>query len=140
MARRSALNSRAGAERVVVIDRVQMDAPKTQELKSLLATMGVEGKALILTDGVNENVFLSSRNLQTVETRPFGQESVYDILWAHVIVIEKEALETARPSKADRAAAVTRDRDEPEVRVRDREEAEVQAARKKARMLASLAA
>jgi large subunit ribosomal protein L4 len=134
MARRSALNSRAGAERVVVIDRVQMDAPKTQSLKSLLAAMGVEGKALILTDGVNENVFLSSRNLQTVETRPFGQESVYDILWAHVIVIEKEALAAAQPSKADRAAVVTRDRGEPEVRVRVREEVQAQAERKKARM------
>jgi large subunit ribosomal protein L4 len=134
LARRSALNSRAGSERVVVIDRVQMDAPKTQSLKSLLAAMGVEGKALILTDGVNENVFLSSRNLQTVETRPFGQESVYDILWAHVIVIEKEALASAQPSKADTAATITRERGEPEVRGRVREEAEAQAARKKARM------
>jgi large subunit ribosomal protein L4 len=134
LARRSALNSRAGAERVVVIDRVQMDAPGTKTLKTLLASMGIEGKALILTDGVNENVFLSSRNLQTVETRPFGQESVYDILWAHVIVIEKEALAAAGPSQADTAAVVTRGRGEPEIRGLDREKAEAQAARKKARM------
>lgn len=134
LARRSALNSRAGAERLVVIDRVQMDAPKTQSLKALLATMGIEGKALILTDGVNENLFLSSRNLQTVQTRPFGQESVYDILWAHVVVVEREALAAARPSKADLAAVETSERDEPEVRVRDRDEVLARAEHKKARM------
>jgi len=134
LARRSALNSRAGAERVVVIDRVEMEAPKTQSLKALLAAIGVEGKALILTDGVNENLYLSSRNLQTVDTKPFGQESVYDILWAHVIIIEKEALAAAQPSQADSAAVVTRDRGEPEVRGRVREEVQARAEHKKARM------
>jgi hypothetical protein len=30
-----------------------------------------------------------------VEVRPFGEESVYEILWAHTVVIERGALETA---------------------------------------------
>jgi len=134
LARRSALNSRAEEQRVLVLDRIQMDAPKTRDLRTVLEAMGVEGKVLILTDGVNENLHLSARNMPHVETCPFGQESVYDILWANVVVIEKEALEAAEPSKADLAAQESRERGEPEIRAADREAIEYQAERKKARM------
>jgi ribosomal protein L4 len=67
----------------------------------------VEGKTLILTDGRNQNLYLSARNLPAVEVRPFGEESVYEILWAGTVVIERGALE-----KAD--AAVAADADEKE--------------------------
>jgi hypothetical protein len=100
---------------------------------AFLSAIGAEGKTLVLTDGAKDNVRLSARNLANVETRPFGQESAYDILWANVVVIEKAALEGAEPSEADRDATVARDRGEPEVRGREREAAEAQAERRKAR-------
>jgi large subunit ribosomal protein L4 len=134
LARRSALNSRADGERVMVIDSFQIEAPKTKAIIQVLDAMGAEGKVLILTDGVKENVYLSARNLTNVETRPFGEESVYDILWANVVVIEKEALEGAEPSRADREAAASARTGEPEIRVRQRDEAEEQAERRRARM------
>ena len=49
----------------------------------------------MLTDGVNKNLYLSSRNLPLVSVVPFGDESVYDVLWAHTVVIERSALETS---------------------------------------------
>jgi large subunit ribosomal protein L4 len=134
LARRSALNSRADSERVMVVDGFELEAPKTKSIVKVLDAMDASGKVLILTDGAKENVYLSTRNLPGVETRPFGQESVYDILWANVVVIEKEALDGASPSRADVEAAASAGRGEPEVRVRDREEAEAQAAYRKARM------
>jgi large subunit ribosomal protein L4 len=93
LARRSALNDRAESDRVVLLDVPAMDKPKTKELRGLLSPLEIQGKVLILTDGKNENVYLSARNLPDVSVLPFGDESVYDVLWAHTVVIERSAVE-----------------------------------------------
>jgi large subunit ribosomal protein L4 len=93
LARRSAFNARAEEDRVVLIDTLKFEAPKTAQLRDYLGSIELEGKTLILTDGRNENVYLSARNLPNVEVRPFGEESVYEILWANTVVIERNALE-----------------------------------------------
>ena len=133
LARRSAFNSRAQGDRVVVVDSLEFDAPKTKKLVEMLGALGAEGKALILTDGAKENVYLSSRNLESVIVRPFGEESAYDILWANFLVIEKAALEGAEPSAVDQAAMESRSRGEPAVRAQERAAEEEQAERRKAR-------
>jgi len=133
LARRSAFNSRAQGDRVILVDSLEFETPKTKMLVEMLGKLGTEGKVLFLTDGVNENLYLSSRNLQGVEVRPFGEESAYDILWAHVLVIEKTALESAEPSDAHRAAMESRAREEPAVRARERAAEEARVERRKAR-------
>jgi large subunit ribosomal protein L4 len=115
LARRSALNDRAEGDRVVIADLPRMDAPKTRELTSLLGAMGAEGKVLVLTDGTNRELYLSGRNVPHVSVMPFGTESVYDVLWAHTVVIERSALEggaAARPEGA--VEAVEAEAEEPE--------------------------
>jgi large subunit ribosomal protein L4 len=133
LARRSAFNSRAQGDRVVLVDSLEFDTPKTKKLVEMLGTLGAEGKALILTDGVKENVYLSSRNLSSVMVRPFGEESAYDILWANLLVIERAALESAEPSGMDKAAIESQSRGEPAVRARERAAEEEQAERRNAR-------
>jgi len=100
LARRSAFNARAEADRVLLIDGLKLATPKTAEIRDYLAAIEAQGKILILTEGKKENVYLSARNLPNVEVRPFGDESVYDVLWATTVVIERGALE-----KAEEAAA-----------------------------------
>ena len=95
LARRSALNARAEEDRVILIDALKFEAPKTSQLRDYLGSIEAEGKVLILTEGLNENLYLSARNLTTVQVRPFGEESTYDILWATKVVIERGALENA---------------------------------------------
>ncbi len=94
LARRSALNARAQDERVVLIDELDFDAPKTSKLLAYLKEIGATGKTLVLTHGAKSHVHLSGRNLASVEVRAFGEESVYDLLWAHHIVIERSCLDT----------------------------------------------
>lgn len=94
LARRSAFNARAEGERVILIDGMQLEAPKTKALREYFETIELGGKKLlILTNGVRENVYLSARNLGHVEVRPFGHESVFDILHADIVVIEREAID-----------------------------------------------
>lgn len=93
LARRSALNDRAENDRVIVADVPSLEQPKTKDLLGFLGAMELPGKVLILTDGKNENVYRSARNLKHVSVLAFGNESVYDVLWAHTVVIERSAVE-----------------------------------------------
>lgn len=93
LARRSALNDRAENDRVILADLPGLEAPKTKELRAFLAAVEAEGKVLVLTDGTNENLYLSARNLSDVNVIPFGEESVYDVLWARTVVIERAAID-----------------------------------------------
>ena len=101
LARRSALNDRAEHDRVVLADMPIMGAPKTRDIVNFLGALELQGKTLILTDGLNDTMYRSSRNLGTVSVLPFGEESVYDVLWANTVVIEKSALDddTEKPKK-----------------------------------------
>lgn len=101
LARRSALNDRAENERVLLVDLPKLDAPKTASLRELFKAGEVEGKILLLTDGRNENVYLSARNLPHVTVMPFGEESVYDVLWAGTVVIERSAIDALGADSAD---------------------------------------
>ena len=95
LARRSAFNARAAEDRVVLVDAFAMDSPKTATLRDYLASIELAGaKVLILSEALNDALRLSARNLAEVEVRVFGTESVYDVLWADVVVIERAALES----------------------------------------------
>ena len=111
LARRSALNDRAGNDRVVMADLPKMDAPKTKDLVQWVSGLGAEGNVLLLTHGKNENVYLSSRNVSDVAVLPFGEESAYDLLRAGTIVIERSALE-ASEAEADEAEAAEESEEE----------------------------
>lgn len=116
LARRSAFNWRAQGERVLLIEGLDFDTPKTGRLVSLFSAIGATGKVLLLTDGPKENIHRSANNLPDVDVRPLGEEAAYHILWASVVVIEKDAIDKAAPSLADTAARTARERGEPEIR------------------------
>ncbi|MEQ1856152.1 MAG: 50S ribosomal protein L4 [Longimicrobiales bacterium] len=101
LARSSALNDRAQNEKVVIADMPKADKPKTKDLLAFLKAVGAEGKVLVLTDGKNAQVHLSGRNAPSVSVLPFGEESVYDVLWAETVVIERSALERGDGADAE---------------------------------------
>ncbi len=133
LARRSAFNWRAQGERVLLIDTLEFETPKTGRLVSLLSAIGAEGKVLLLTDGPKENIHRSASNLHHVDVRPLGEESAYHILWASVVVIEKDAIEKAGPSAADTAAQNARERGEPAIRQVEAEAAQAREDKQEAR-------
>jgi large subunit ribosomal protein L4 len=91
----SALNARAGDGDLVVVEPFGYDEPKTQQLAGFLETIGAEGNVLVLTDGVQREVYLSGRNIPGLQVMPWGEASAYDILWADLVVVEEPALEDA---------------------------------------------
>ena len=116
LARKSAFNARARENAILIIDRFQYDEPKTSRLQALMERLGVgDKKVLILTNGVNTNLFLSGRNLATVHVMPYSDVSTYHILWSDVVLIEGAAIghelspiaerEEARPKREAKKAA-----------------------------------
>jgi large subunit ribosomal protein L4 len=92
LARKSAFNARARENAIFIIDPLGYDAPKTSRMKELLTQLGIaDRKVLLLTDGVSENVFLSARNLPSVQVMPYEDASTYHILWSDIVLIEAPA-------------------------------------------------
>jgi large subunit ribosomal protein L4 len=59
----SILSKLAQDDRIVVIDELSVDAPKTKLLATKLKAMGLDS-ALIITDAIDDNLHLASRNLK----------------------------------------------------------------------------
>lgn len=95
LARRSAYNARARDGRLLVVEALELDAPKTKRIVAMLEKAEVLGNVLILTDGHKPEVWKSGRNLQGVQVQAFGQESAYDVLWADTVIVESAALDRA---------------------------------------------
>jgi large subunit ribosomal protein L4 len=92
LARKSALNARAREGALHVVERFAFRGPKTARLAGLLASLGLDGrKVLVLTTVANEAVYLSGRNIPSVEVLPYAEASAYDILWSDAVVIEEGA-------------------------------------------------
>jgi large subunit ribosomal protein L4 len=92
LARASAFNSRAAEGRVAIIEGFDFEAPGTRKLTELLGRIDLPGKVLLLTHGVNRELYLSGRNLPWVRVLPFGTESPYDVVWSGTLIIEEAAL------------------------------------------------
>lgn len=105
LARRSALNARAREGRFYVVERLVFGAPKTKALAALLARLGLDGQnVLVLTNGQNDNAYLSSRNLPTVQVQPYGEVAAYDILWSEAVVVEEGAITGVEPETTEETA------------------------------------
>jgi large subunit ribosomal protein L4 len=52
--------------RLSVVEKIALDAPKTKLFAQKIKALGLEGTVLLVTDKVDENLFLSSRNLPDV--------------------------------------------------------------------------
>ncbi|MDR1890183.1 MAG: 50S ribosomal protein L4 [Zoogloeaceae bacterium] len=62
----SILSELVRQDRLVVVDSLSIDAPKTKLFAQKLKGMGLEDHLLVITDHLNENLYLSSRNLPRV--------------------------------------------------------------------------
>jgi large subunit ribosomal protein L4 len=98
LARKSALNARAREGALHVVERFAFRRPRTAQLAGLLDSLGLDGrKVLVLTANGDQNVYLSGRNLPTVEVMPYAQASAYDVLWSDAVVVEEGALTGVMP-------------------------------------------
>jgi large subunit ribosomal protein L4 len=67
LARNSAYAHKLATGSLVIVEDFNLATPSTKEFKAMLSNLQVAGKSLLLTAGLNENVYLSGRNLPKVK-------------------------------------------------------------------------
>ncbi len=88
---RSILSELARQERLVVVEELALEAPKTKLLVGALQGYGVEG-ALIVSDDVSEALYLASRNLSKVDVRDVNGVDPVSLVSFDKVVITVPAL------------------------------------------------
>ena len=94
LALKSVLSAKAADARIIVVDSIKMDAIKTKAFKGFLDAVKCDGKAVVITPEVDQTVVKSARNIPGVVTTTARMLSVYDLVNAKYLVIDKSALDT----------------------------------------------
>ncbi len=92
LALRSALSAKAAGQQIVVVDKLDMNAPRTKAMVEFLAKVEAQRSTLILLPDRNQTVELSARNLPNVKTLRAGYLNVRDLLGYETLVLPLEAL------------------------------------------------
>ena len=90
LARFSAFTYKQQEGKITVVEDFSFDAPKTKAYKDMLKNLKLDGqKTLLLTPELNNNVFLSARNLQRTQVMRASEANTYHVLNAgHLIICE----------------------------------------------------
>ena len=92
LALKSALSAKAQDNEILVIDGLKVEEIKTKPFQSFLTKLGVDGKALVVTENVDEKVVKSARNIEGVTTTTATILSPYMILTSGKMIVDKAAL------------------------------------------------
>jgi len=89
----SALSHKAKNNAIVVVEEINMDAPKTKEFAGILKNLNLENnKTLFLLSDYNDNTYLSTRNLPKVKTNIFDNANTYDVVNAKSLLITENVI------------------------------------------------
>ncbi len=91
LALKSALSAKAAEGNVLVVDDLNLSGVKTKEMQKFLNAVEAK-KAVLITPEVRETVYKSARNIPGVTTTTATILSVYDIVNANQIIVDKAAL------------------------------------------------
>ena len=87
LAIRSLLSAKVLDNELTVVDKLEVKEPKTSVMVKALTSLKVEGKTLIILADKNENVLLSSRNIEGVKTIELNTINVFDLLNCNKLVL-----------------------------------------------------
>lgn len=87
---RSALSAKAKENKLILVDDLDLPAPRTREFLKVAAALGLS-EALLVVDGSSENLTLGIRNLRSFKALPVAAINVYDILLYDQLVLTMPA-------------------------------------------------
>ncbi len=90
---KSALSDKAANGNIIVVEGLAMEEIKTSVFAKFLNKVGAAKKAMVITNGVDEKVYKSARNIEGVSVTTADILSTYEIMNANVLVVDKAAIE-----------------------------------------------
>lgn len=93
LALKSALTYKAKVNEIIVVDKIDVNVPKTKEMLALLESFDLhDKKVIIISEELTENVILASRNLQNVLIMEPNEINVLDIVNADYLLASVNAI------------------------------------------------
>lgn len=92
LALKSALSAKVRDENIVVLDKLALDAYKTKAMIGVLSSLGVNGKALIVTPQAESKIYKSAANIPGVKTSIVQTLNVYDLIHHDHLVLTVDAV------------------------------------------------
>lgn len=95
LALRCVLSAKVRDEELIILEQLELPEPKTREMAKILAVLGVDSSALIVTSELEENVVKSARNLPGVKIMLADLLNVVDILSFKMLLMTVAAVRRA---------------------------------------------
>ena len=92
LAIKSVLSEKVAENKLVVVDALSFDAPKTKEFKQVLANLSIDNKVLIVLEEGNDFASLSARNLPNVSVIASNNVTVLDVVANDKVLATQTAL------------------------------------------------
>ena len=89
----SALSKKVADGELIVVDKLEVSAPKTKEMAKFLSALGLDKRTLVVMDSDDANVILAARNIQKLSTMPVAEISTYEVVANAKVVLTKGAVE-----------------------------------------------
>tara|TARA_B100000315_G_scaffold182224_1_gene171088 strand:- start:268 stop:732 length:465 start_codon:yes stop_codon:yes gene_type:complete len=93
LARKSVLSSKASEGAIFVVDEFKFNNPKTSQFNKLVKDLKLTGKRItVLPAIVDENLFLSVRNLKNITIIKVDHASTYDLIDNDILLFDKAGI------------------------------------------------
>ena len=92
LAIKSILSSKVLEKELTVVDKLELKEIKTKTMQTALTDLKVEGKTLIILPENNQNVYMSSRNIEGVKTITANNINVFDLLKYTNLILSVETV------------------------------------------------
>ncbi len=89
----SVLSKKVADAELVVVDKLEVSAPKTKEMVKFVKALNLDKRTVLVMDSDDANVILASRNIPTLSTLPVDQINTYDVVANAKVVLTKAAAE-----------------------------------------------
>lgn len=100
LALQSVLSQKVLEGKLIVVDSLKFDAPKTKEFKQFLSNINVDSKTLLVLEGDNANTYYSARNINNVKVIDDNNVNVLDVMNYDTLIITQAALSTVEEALA----------------------------------------
>ena len=89
----SALSKKVADGELIVVDKLEVSAPKTKEMVKFVDELKLDKRTLVVMDSDDTDVILAARNIQKLSTMPLAQISTYEVVANAKVVLTKGAVE-----------------------------------------------
>jgi large subunit ribosomal protein L4 len=94
LARKSALSYKASTNNIIVLEDFSLETPKTKEIIKMGNNLNIANKkSIFVFPEQNNNIYLSSRNVQGVEVVTASELNTYKIMKASALVLVESAVD-----------------------------------------------